>query len=94
MEEGGERKRVAVVGEIHRVGSTLAARDPDGSSVNPRGHVTSIFGCNKSQIHGQLFNNRVTHDVNSRPFVQRVTLDRNSYMDSFILFVLSLIVSR
>lgn len=27
-------------------GSTLdLARDPHGPSVNPRGHVTSIFGC-------------------------------------------------
>lgn len=34
-------------GEIHRGGrgSTLAARDPHGPSVNPRGHVMSIFGC-------------------------------------------------
>lgn len=61
MEEEGERRWRAKEGggwNTHRGGrgSTLAARDPDGSSVNPRGHVTSIFGCSKSQIHARPAN--------------------------------------
>lgn len=80
-------------GEIHT--GVVVARPWTSHAIPPRPVGQSTwpryvhFWLYQSQTHGQPANysaRRCTWHVNSPPFVERMTLDRNSYIDSCIYF--------